>query len=189
MEPIDNKEVKSAQASRRKFLTTATASVPLLMSFKSRATWGSTSLNCGLSATASQIASVTANTGKECTETKIPDICAIDYFSRFNGCFHSKRNTCKYKGINVNENTKFNKIFLTNVEKNKLSLLINYSDSYFERNIAYCFLYALYLKTFNSSHGTSFPAPEDFVNAYQSTSGQKRSDLINLVAFYVRGGS
>ncbi|WNO62194.1 hypothetical protein [Rheinheimera sp. MMS21-TC3] len=157
------------------------------MSFKSRATWGSSSLNCGLSATASQIASVTANTGKECVETDIPDVCAIDYFSYWNGCFNSRRRAYYFRGVCVNEHTTFSQIFNKNLRMPISSLIVNYSDSYFDRNIAYCFLYALYLKYYYG-RWSNFPAPEDFVNAYQNTTGQKRKDLKNLVAFYVRGG-
>lgn len=187
MEMDDNKQVEQTSGSRRDFLVKAgLASVPLLMSFKSRATWGSSTLNCGLSATASQIASMTAQSGKKCKEHVSHKICDVDYFGSPHGCFKKPSHTVyKYNGTQIHQDTRFKDVF-GGSKTRKLSSCIYDSPDNFERNISYCFLYALYMDKVMRRSG-EFPLPDDFVSAYKYASGQARIDLINLVAFYVNG--
>lgn len=187
MEMDDNKEIKQDSGSRRDFLVKAGfASVPLLMSFKSRATWGSDTLNCGLSATASQIASMTAQSGKKCKEHVSHKICDVDYFGSPHGCFKKPSHKIhKYNGKEIHQDTRFKDVF-GGSKTRKLSRCINDSPDNFDRNISYCFLYALYMEKVIGRPG-DFPSPGSFVNAYQVAAGQARTDLVKLVAFYVNG--
>ena len=187
MEPKDNKDIKSTQDSRRAFLMKAGfAGVPLLMSFKSQATWGTTSLNCGLSATASQIASLTAASGKTCKEEIVHNICDVDYFNNPHGCFRKpSAKVHKYGSVEICQDTKFKHVF-GGSKSTKFKDCIAASTSNFERNMTYCFLYAFYLEKVKNSFG-SFPSASEFVNAYQRASGKQRDDLVRLVAFYVNG--
>lgn len=187
MQMDDNNEIKRNSGSRRDFLVKAGfVGVPLLMSFKSRATWGSASLNCGLSATASQIASMAAQSGKECKEQVSDKISYVDYFGDHNGCFRTNsRKVYKFNGKVIKKNTKFKDVF-GGINDTKLSRCIRDSQDNFERNISYCFLYALYMEKVIGRYGY-FPSPESFVDAYQDASGQARTDLVKLVAFYVNG--
>lgn len=182
-----NKETKQHSGSRRDFLVKAgIAGVPLLMSFKSRATWGSSSLNCGLSATASQIASMSAETGKTCKEKISYNICDINYFGHPHGCFRkTSHKKYKHNNVRITEDARF-KYFFGGSKRIRLEDCIAASPSNFERNITYCFLYACYNKYVTRlTHG--FPEPDDFIFAYKHAVGTARDDLMKLVHFYVNG--
>ncbi len=187
MERNDNKDLTQDLNSRRAFLLKAgIAGVPLLMSFKSRATWGSSSLNCGLSATASQIASMAAQTGKQCKEYVSDKIRNVDYFGKHTGCFRKAApKVYKYKSKVIDTETKFKDVF-GGSKSTKFESCVKEQANSFERNITYCFLYAFYLEHVLRKTG-EFPRPDDFVRAYQQANGQVRADLIRLVAFYVNG--
>ncbi|NRQ43654.1 hypothetical protein HRH59_13955 [Rheinheimera sp. YQF-2] len=187
MDRDNDMDVKETQNSRRAFLFKAgLASLPLLMSFKSKATWGSSSLNCGLSATASQIASFSAQTGKTCKEQISHKVCDVNYFGNPHGCFRKPSyKVHKYNGVEVCQDTKFRQIF-GGSKRTKLEHCLNEGEDSFERNMSYCFLYALYMERVLKRYG-EFPSADDFVYAYKQAINQERIDLMRLVAFYVNG--
>jgi len=198
MEPVDDKEIKAAQSGRRKFLVRAgLGSLPVLLSLKSKAAWGSSTLNCSLSETASQMQSVQPDKYNECVGGFNSHGSAKLYFdaprARSAGgkghYFYKSGQGAWYKtwlGIEVHQGTKFNDIFGYGYS-GTLKDAVNQGGSYeLVRNIAAIFLHSLYYQMEGIS--TNIPAPDAIVAAYQGavTTAQKQQ-LSALLKLYIDG--
>ncbi|MGI5309135.1 hypothetical protein [Rheinheimera sp. WS51] len=201
MEPIDNKEVKSTQASRRKFLLhVGIGSLPVLLTLKSKAAWGTSTLNCSLSENASQMQSVQPEKYEACKQGLDSHGSAKRYFDNVStlvaggkgGYFYKPKHITiaawskQWNGIKIYQDTKFSDVFdgsftgtldeAVNLKKSN-SLL---------RNITAAFLHSLYYQ--ETGQSSNFPEPYEIVNAYlNSVTTAQKQQLDALLVYYIDG--
>lgn len=197
MEPVNDKEIKATQSGRRKFLMRAgLGSLPVLLTLKSKSAWGTSTLNCSLSENASQMQSVQPDKFEQCKksydshgsaklyfETKKPGIGGGKggYFYKSGGQWHKK-----WRGIEINQNTKFNTIFQYGYNGTLRDAVNLGGNNALIRNIAAIFLHALYYQLEGIS--TSIPTPDEIVNAYQGAVTQaQKNQLSALLVYYIDG--
>lgn len=201
MKPVNDKELETAQAGRRKFLLRAgLGSLPVLLTLKSKAAWGTSTLNCSLSENASQMQSVQPDKFELCSKSFDSHGSAKLYFESKKygaadgkGAYFYKGSRIRasmwfkeWHGIDIYQDTKFNVVFgsgYSGTLKQAVSLV---GDNALIRNIASSFLHALYYQLEGIS--SNFPSPDEIVNAYTSavTSAQK-AQLSALLVYYIDG--
>lgn len=206
MQGHDQKEQDTAKLNRRKFLMRAgLGSLPILMSLKSKGAWGSDSLNCSLSQTASVASSVNPNDFSSCAKTMDSHGSAKMYFrsgkegtAGGKGSFFYKYPAPKGKkpqttstwdktwnGIEIHQDTSFNAIFFSGYN-GTLADAVNNGPTSLIRNITALFLHSLYYQlTFTT---TNIPAPQDIIDAYvQAITPLQQQQLTALLEYYIDG--
>ncbi|CAM3730286.1 hypothetical protein [Rheinheimera salexigens] len=203
MKPMDNKELIVSQTSRRKFLQrTALGSLPVLLTLKSKAAWGTSTLNCSLSENASQMQSVQPEKFAECQRSFDSHGSAKLYLenkkSRVGGgkggYFYKPASTPiaawskSWNGINIYQDTLFSQIFNGSYSGTFKDAVNQGGDYALIRNITAVFLHALYYQMTGQS--TNIPSPAEIVSAYVNSVTQAQKDqLAALLVFYIDGSS
>jgi hypothetical protein len=203
MEPMDNKEITVRQTGRRKFLQrVGLGSLPVLLTLKSKAAWGTSTLNCSLSETASQMQSVQPDKYRDCKLAFDSHGSAKVYFeerrSRIaggkGGYFYNPAGTNldnwfkQWNGIKIYQGTQFSQIFDASYS-GTLQDAVNQQGNYaLIRNITSVFLHALYYQ--DTGQSSNLPAPGEIVNAYLNSVTQEQKDqLAALLVYYIDGTS
>lgn len=199
MEPVNDKEMKTTQSGRRKFLLRAgLGSLPVLMTLNSKSAWGTSTLNCSLSESASQMQSVRPDEFEQCTfdshgSSKL-------YFDTVNpqkaggkGGFFYKAPYVKlsdwykeWNGIKIYQDTPFSAIF-DNAYGGSFRDAVNQGGDYsIIRNITSLFLHALYYELTGQS--TNIPSTSAIRNAYlNSVTAEQKEQLAALLVLYIDG--
>lgn len=201
MEQFDNKDIKTTQDGRRKFLLrVGLGSLPVLLTLKSKAAWGSSTLNCTLSETASQMQSVQPDKFESCKETFDSHGSAKLYFEKKKysaadgkGAFFYKSNDTKLRhwhkswmGIKIYQDTQFSSIFIHGFNGTLKQAVNLTGGDPLTRNIASLFLHALYYEMEGIS--TNVPSPDAIVAAYrESVSYEQKKQLSALLEYYIDG--
>lgn len=199
MEQPDNKtELNAGQTARRKLLVrVGLGSLPVLLTLKSKAAWGTSTLNCSLSENASQMQSVQPDKYQECKDTYDSHGSAKLYFelqklgaAGGKGAFFYKNGggawTKTWNGIAIHQNTKFNAVFQFGYSGTLAEAVNQGGGVPLIRNIASVFLHALYYEIRGIS--TNIPSPDQVVNAYLgAVTPQQKEQLSALLVYYIDG--
>lgn len=201
MEQFDNKDIKTTSDGRRKFLLrVGLGSLPVLLTLKSKAAWGTGTLNCSLSETSSQMQSVQPDKFDDCRKIFDSHGSAKLYFENKKkgaaggkGAFFYKSQYVKLRdwhkswlNIKIYQDTQFSSIFLHGYSGTlKQAVNLNGGDP-LTRNIASLFLHALYYEIKGIS--TNVPSPDAIVAAYrESVTYEQRKQLSALLEYYIDG--
>lgn len=205
MEPLENKDIQTAQKGRRKFLMRAgLGSLPVLLTLNSKAAWGTSTLNCSLSETASQMQSVQPEKFEQCASQFNSHGNAKSYFwevSTFKANGNGKASYFykapnmpleswkkEWDGHKIYQDTSFGSIFLGGYG-GSLKQALHQGGGWemsLIRNIAACFLHACYYQMEGIS--SNFPTPNEIVAAFiNAISEQERRQLAALLEYYIDG--
>lgn len=201
MASVNDKETSTEQSGRRKFLLRAgLGSLPVLLTLKSKAAWGTSTLNCSLSETASQMQSVQPDKFEQCKFSFDSHGSAKLYFEANKlgvadgkgAYFYKKKYVSlnkwlkEWHGIDIYQDTPFNAVFGSGYH-GSLKQAVNQGGDYsLTRNIAASFLHALYYQMENIS--TNMPSPDEIVNAYLgAVTPTQKEQLAMLLAYYING--
>ncbi|HSG93767.1 MAG TPA: hypothetical protein VK999_08585, partial [Methylotenera sp.] len=103
MEPVNDKEITATQNGRRKFLLRAgLGSLPVLLTLKSKAAWGTSTLNCSLSENASQMQSVQPDKYEQCKRSLDSHGSSKLYFENVSSQVSGGKGGFFYKATSVN---------------------------------------------------------------------------------------
>ena len=199
MEQPDNKtELNAGQSARRKLLVrVGMGSLPVLLTLKSKAAWGTSTLNCSLSENASQMQSVQPDKYQECKDTYDSHGSAKLYFEQQKlgaaggkGAFFYKSGggtwSKTWNGISIHQGTKFNDIFQFGYGGTLQEAVNQGGGVPLIRNIASVFLHAVYYEIRGMS--TNIPSPGQVVNAYLgAVTPQQQQQLSALLVYYIDG--
>ncbi len=202
MEPVENKDVNTPQQNgRRRFLMRAgLGSLPVLLTLKSKAAWGTSTLNCSLSETASQMQSVQPDKYEQCRSGFDSHGSAKLYFKKTDskvgggkgGYFYKPKGTKnfqwtkKWGGLDICQDTRFNDVFFSGFN-GTLEEAVNFKGGNpLIRNIASSFLHSLYYQSEGIS--SNFPPPESIVDVYtRAVTPEQRAQLSAVLEFYIDG--
>ncbi|MDX3772954.1 hypothetical protein QE250_02385 [Chromatiaceae bacterium AAb-1] len=205
MEPVENKDINTQQQGRRRFLMRAgLGSLPVLLTLKSKAAWGTSTLNCSLSTTASQMQSVAPDTFNTCRGSFRSHGPAHHYFDKDSrkkhghdrrGYFYNKHagkhqktqhltdEVKHWRGIAVHQDTRFTEIFGSGYSSTLANALAQHG---LVADITACFLHSLYFQLEGVS--SNLPGPDAFVNAYvNSVTSEQKQNLAGLLELYIHG--
>lgn len=213
MTAVNDKETSTTPNGRRKFLLRAgLGSLPVLLSLKSKAAWGTSTLNCSLSETASQMQSVQPDKFEQCkysfeshgsaklyfdepTFGERQNIFASRAFLKGDGKgsyfykptdwpIHQWNKT--YLGIKIFQDTLFSDIF-DHTYGGTLAEAVNLGgNNNLLRNISAVFLHALYYQIEGVS--TNLPSPDQIISAYlAAVTNSQREQLAALLTYYIDG--
>lgn len=199
MEQPDNKtELNTDQSARRKLLVrVGLGSLPVLLTLKSKAAWGTSTLNCSLSENASQMQSVQPDKYEDCKNTYDSHGSAKLYFEQSKqgagggkGAFFYKSGggswSKTWNGIAIHQNTKFNAVFQFGYSGTLKEAVNQGGGVPLIRNIAAVFLHALYYEIRGIS--TNIPSPGQIVDAYLgAVTPQQKEQLSALLVYYIDG--
>jgi len=199
MEPVENKDVNTPQQNgRRRFLMRAgLGSLPVLLTLKSKAAWGTSTLNCSLSETASQMQSVQPDKYEQCRSGFDGHGSAEKYFDKPKhkssggqaGYFYHKDKKAGGKSwghMAINQHTRFNQVFGSGFSGTLQEAVSHRSSSRLVRNITASFLHSLYyhLEGINSN----FPPPESIIDVYRkAVTAEQQAQLSAVLEFYIDG--
>lgn len=203
MEPMDNKDITDTQTSRRKFLQRAgLGSLPVLLTLKSKAAWGTSTLNCSLSENASQMQSVQPDKYEECKRAFDSHGSAKRYFENKKrkvaggkgGYFYNPAGDNldtwykQWNGIKIYQGTQFSQIFDSSYIGTLQDAVNQRGDYALIRNITSVFLHALYYQ--DTGQSSNLPTPDEIVNVYLNSVTQEQKDqLAALLVYYIDGTS
>lgn len=201
MTAVNDKENSTTSNGRRKFLLRAgLGSLPVLLTLKSKAAWGTSTLNCSLSETASQMQSVQPDKFEQCKFSFDSHGSAKLYFEANKlgaaggkgAYFYKKKSVSlskwlkEWQGIDIYQDTPFNAVFGSGYN-GTLKQAVNQGGDYaLIRNIASAFLHALYYQSEQIS--TNMPSPDEIVNAYiGAVTPAQKAQLAALLSYYIDG--
>ena len=197
MASVNDKETSTEHSGRRKFLLRAgLGSLPVLLTLKSKAAWGTSTLNCSLSETASQMQSVQPDKFVQCETTFKSHGSAKLYFEAHKaGAGDGKGAYFWHYGgawdkqwglIDINQYTKFNMVFGSGYQgtlKQAVSLKGGFP---LIRNIAALFLHSLFYQ--REGIATNIPSADQIVAAYKAVKTQEeQKKLSDLLVYYIDG--
>lgn len=197
MASVNDKETSTEQSGRRKFLLRAgLGSLPVLLTLKSKAAWGTSTLNCSLSETASQMQSVQPDKYEQCKTTFKSHGSAKLYFQPENvGTAEGKGAYFWHYGgawdkqwnlIDINQYTKFSQIFGFGYQ-GTLKQAVNLKGGFpLIRNIACLFLHSLFYQ--REGIATNIPSADQIVAAYKAANTKvEQNKLSELLVYYIDG--
>lgn len=201
MEPVNDKEITATQNGRRKFLLRAgLGSLPVLLTLKSKAAWGTSTLNCSLSENASQMQSVQPDKFEQCKRSLDSHGSAKMYFENVSskkaggkGGFFYKHGSVElshwnkmWNGVKIYQGTNFSQVFDGSYSGTLQDALHQVGDYNLIRNITSSFLHALYYQITGQS--SNFPLPGEIVSAYtNSVTSEQKKQLAALLVYYIDG--
>lgn len=199
MEPVNDKEITAKQNGRRKFLLRAgLGSLPVLMTLNSKAAWGTSTLNCSLSESASQMQSVRPDEFEQCKFDSHGS--AKKYFENVSSQQAGGKGGYFYKapqidlnawnkewhGIKVYQDTAFSAIFDHSYSGSLNDAVNQGGDNNLIRNITSSFLHSLYYEMTGQS--SNFPSPAEIRSAYlNSVTQAQKQQLATLLSYYIDG--
>ena len=208
MEPVNDKEITAKQNGRRKFLLRAgLGSLPVLMTLNSKAAWGTSTLNCSLSESASQMQSVRPDEFEQCKFDSHGS--AKKYFESAEtsgqqqmrsfgtaggkgGFFYKPAEVelpawdKEWSGIKIYQDTAFSAIFDHSYSGSLNDAVDQGGDYNLIRNITSSFLHSLYYEMTGQS--SNFPSPAEIRSAYlNSVTQAQKEQLATLLSYYIDG--